>query len=430
MKKIILIFSAVSLSFSSFAQELMTVEQYREKVLNYSQALKQVKENVTSTAADVKDAKSNMLPKVDAAAEFSYLLNKISYDLDGMELNVAQLNYGVSATVAQNVYSGGIVRKQIDALEITNNIAEKSVEHTIDNISYAADVSYWGLAAMSSFKQAALNYLDVIKQTYKIIKDRYDDGLISKNDLLMIETRLQDAEYQLSSIEKQHNEATINVNLLMGVAPNTEVFLADSLMTEDVALPEYRDLSYALSNRADFSISEMQIESALQGLKLVKAQYLPQFAVGVTGQYATPLLNFTGDGMFTSAVFGQLKVPIFAGNSKKHKSASVRAKIRQSEYNKQKVTDDINNELSVAWSNVTNTYNQIEVASKSLKISEESLDLNTFSYNAGVLTLLDVLSSQISWLTAYNNLISTKFNFIQAQASYNKAIGGVLMVND
>ncbi|MFI3267238.1 MAG: TolC family protein [Rikenellaceae bacterium] len=423
MKKIILIICTVSLSFSAFSQELMTVKQYREKVLDYSQSLKQAQENVVASEADIKDAKSNFLPKLDAAAEFSYLINDISFDLEGMELKYANWSYGFSATAAQNVYSGGIVRKQVDALKIQNKVAEKSVEQTIENIGYVADLNYWSLATMSSFKQAALNYLEIIMQTYTIIKDRYEDGLISKNDLLMIETRLQDAKYQLSSIEKQYKEASIKVNLLMGVAPDTEVLLADSLMNVEAVIPAYKDLDYALGNRAEFSISELQIQSTFQALKLTKAQYLPQFAVGVLGQYATPLLNFTGDGMFTGVAFGQLKVPIFAGNSRKHKLASVQAKIRQSEYAKQKVTDEINQELSVAWSNVTNTYNQIEVANNSLKISEESLDLNTFSYSAGVLTLLDVLSSQISWLTAYNNLISTKFSFIQAEASYNKAIG-------
>ncbi|MFI3261443.1 MAG: TolC family protein [Rikenellaceae bacterium] len=423
MKKIILIICTALLSSSAFTQELMTVEQYREKVLAYSQALKQVQENVTATQADVREAKSNMLPNISAAAEFTYLLNEISLDLAGFDLEYAKLSYGVSATVAQNVYSGGIVRKQIEALEIQNKIAEKTVDQTIDNISYAADLNYWSLAAMSSFKEATENYVDIIMQTHKIITDRYNDGLISKNDLLMIETRLQDAKYQLSSINKQYKEAAIRVNLFMGVAPDTEVLLADSLLNEPVILPAYKDLDYALSNRAEFNITELKIASATQALKLVKAQYLPQLAVGAVGQYATPLLNFTGDAMQTYAAFGKLNIPIFAGNSKKHRSASVQAKIRQSEYEKQKVTDDINQELSVAWSNITNTFNQIEVADQNLKISEESLELNTFSYNAGVLTLLDVLTSQLSWLTAYNNMISTKFNFIQATSAYSKATG-------
>lgn len=424
MKKRILTIITLFAATYSFGQEHITVEQYREKVLSYSQILKQSKENLTASISDIKAAKSNLYPKIDAGADFNYLINKINFDLGGgNKLSVAQVGYSATMTAAQNIYSGGVVKKQIEALKISSQIAEQTLEQTRENVCYAADLNYWRLAAMASFKKAAIDYLNIIKKNYIIIKDRYNDGLISKNDLLMIETRLQDAEYQLSDVEKQYEDASITVNLLMGAAPDKVVLLADSLLTEPMIVPEYKDLHFALDNRPEFSISERQIEGARQSLKIMRSQYLPKLAVGLTGQYGTPSPNLTGKALGTAVAFGQLKIPIYAGSEKKHKSASIASKIRSSEYERQKVIDDIYKELSVAWSNITNTYDQISVAQQNVKIAEESLDLNTFSYNEGVLTILDVLSAQLSWLNAYNNLISTHFSFLQAKASYTKAIG-------
>ena len=44
--------------------------------------------------------------------------------------------------------------------------------------------------------QAADKYQSIVKQQYDIIQDRFDDGMISRTDLLMISTRLKEAELQ------------------------------------------------------------------------------------------------------------------------------------------------------------------------------------------------------------------------------------------
>ena len=44
--------------------------------------------------------------------------------------------------------------------------------------------------------QAADKYQSIVKQQYDIIQDRFNDGMISRTDLLMISTRLKEAELQ------------------------------------------------------------------------------------------------------------------------------------------------------------------------------------------------------------------------------------------
>lgn len=424
INRIFFITLLLGLSFSVFAQEKMTVEEYRKKVLAYSQLLKQSRENLSSAETDISAARTGFYPKLDASADFNFLINKINFDLGGgNKMSLNQLGYGVSATAAQNVYSGGIVRKQVEALDINRDIAALNVELTYDNICYAADLNYWRLSAMVSFRKAAMQYLDIVSKTYDIVSKRYEDGFISKNDLLMIETRLKTASYELSDMEKQYEDAAISVNVLMGEIPTKDILIADTLLNRNIVLPESRDLDYALNNRPEFAISEKQILASLQMLRITKSDYLPKLAVGVTGQLATPSINITGEPKGTAVAFAQLKVPIFNWNEKRYRLASGNSKVRSSEYERQKTIDDINKDMSVAWSNLVNTYNQIDVVKQSLTIAQESLDLNNYSYDEGVLSILDVLQSQLSWVNAYNNLISTYFSYLQADAGYTKSLG-------
>lgn len=422
MKKIFFIITVLSLNILH-AQEPLSMEQYKAKVIGYSQEIKKAKENVVSASEQVLSAKSNLLPKIDAAAEFSYMVKTISFQLDQTKLSLKPYNYGVSFTAAQNVYSGGAVKKQIELYKTSENIAKEAEVLTLENIIYAAEMSYWNTSAMISYKNVAMQYLDIVKSTYDIVGKRFKDGFISKTDLLMVDTRIKEAAFQLSEVEKAYKQSVINMNILMGYNPNDNVNISDSILLTSAILPSKSSVEDVLVNKPQYRVALNTIKMNEQKLKLTKSNYLPKIAVGVTGQYAPSSLNFTGEGIPNGIAFAQLKIPIFSGNEKKHKSAMDKSAIRNSEYEKQIVEDNINKDLSNAWSNLKETHSQLDIAKQSLDIAEESLSLNTYSYNEGLLTILDVLSAQLSWLGAYNNYITTNMNYRIALSEYNKAIG-------
>ena len=64
-----------------------------------------------------------------------------------------------------------------------------------------------------------------------------------------------------------------------------------------------------------------------------------------------------------------------------------------------------------------------DISEAALRIAEENLDLNTFSYNEGKLPILDVLSAQLSWIQSYSSLIQTWYQQKASLAQYNKAVG-------
>lgn len=80
--------------------------------------------------------------------------------------------------------------------------------------------------------QAADKYQSIVKQQYDIIQDRFNDGMISRTDLLMISTRLKEAELQYIKARQNYTLALQKLNILMGEEPNNPV---DSLYTIDTA---------------------------------------------------------------------------------------------------------------------------------------------------------------------------------------------------
>ncbi len=413
----------VMMLMPAYSSAQISTSEYRNRVLGYSNKIKESQEQVRAVDFDIKSAKKELLPRIDGSAEFSYLINKLSYDMFGMKLNIEQQNYGITVTAAQNVYAGGIVRKQIEALEIGRDMTEQGAELTRESISYAADISYWRFATTASYRKASQEYLENIEKTYKIVEDRYADGLIGKTDLLMVQTSLKSAQFQLSEIEKGFQDAKINFNILMGEVADKDVMLADSLLSQSYAEPKFIDVSQALEQRPEYLIAQRQVDLDEQSVKITNAEYMPKLAVGLIGQRATPDINFTGDALNNAVAFAQLNVPIFRFNQRQSKVMAGRARVESSRYAQRDLEDSISQEVNVAWYNFLNSYRQLDVVKESLEIAEQSVELNTFSYEQGMLTILDVLQSQLSWINAYNSVITTHFEYLRAEASYRRALG-------
>ena len=102
-------------------------------------------------------------------------------------------------------------------------------------------------------------------------------------------------------------------------------------------------------------------------------------------------------------------------------SDSMSATRRSAQYAERQKVDDLTLAISSAWTNITEAAIQIEIAQANLDVAGENLSLNTFSYNEGQLAVLDVISSQISWIQAYTNVITAHFNEKVAISAYRKA---------
>ena len=86
--------------------------------------------------------------------------------------------------------------------------------------------------------------------------------------------------------------------------------------------------------------------------------------------------------------------------------------------------DQVKQELANAWVKLNETWKRVEIANSTLEIARENLKLNTFSYNEGKLPILDVLSSQATWLQAYTSVVSANYQYKVAYAEYVKILGG------
>lgn len=397
----------------------LSVEQYRTKVLEYNQDIQKSQQAVNGALYSMKGIKTGFFPKIDATGNYSYQIESVEF-FPGTDLK--HDNYGVEAGIVQNIYSGCAVRKQYNAAQLQHAIAQLGVEHTVDNIIYAADLSYWSVAANKDLFQLSQQYVLLVSELYGIVNKRFEEGAISKTDLLMVQNRLKEAELQLNTYSTNYKIALQSLNIMMGADPNAEVVLTDSIQ-KVLWVPQQEGLDKALERRADYQAAIMNIEVAKLQTDLTRSKFLPQLVMGLKEKYGTTLINIDGKAKWATTAYAQINIPVFHWGEMRQNVRKSRVQEETIELERSLLKDQVSKELNGAWVNVSEIAKKLEIVYSSLDIAKDNLTLNTFSYNEGKLPILDVLSAQVSWLQAYTNVVSVNYQYKVALAEYAKALG-------
>lgn len=421
MRTQLITLSLLLLSLTVEAQHpFLSREAYRDKVEAYSQILKQQKLKTIASAEARKIAHTGFLPKIDINADGTLNMSDLKAWNEPLGEYRNHTYQGVFV-VSQPLYTGGALNAQHKIAKADEKLGLLNEEMTIDQIHYQSDAVYWNASASQAMLQAADKYQHIVKQQYDIILDRFNDGMISRTDLLMISTRLKETELQYIKARQNYTLALQKLNILMGIDPNTPV---DSLYTIDKTSAPIQILSLenVLQRRADYESTEVNIMKSQAQRKAALSQFNPQLSMYFSGGWATGTPNLGYDVSFNPIVGINLNIPIFRWGARFKTNRQQKAFIGIQKLQQSYVTDNINEELSAALTKLTETEYQVKTATETMNLANENLDLVSFSYNEGKANMVDVLSAQLSWTQAHTNLINAYLSEKMAIAEYRRVI--------
>lgn len=259
----------------------------------------------------------------------------------------------------------------------------------------------------------------IIRSLKEVVDWRFKEGYIAKSDVLMIDARLSEAEYQLITVEQNYAVALHNFNILRGYDGMHEETLAQSVW-DSVPMPARMPFGQVLAARPDYAAAQLRTEASRIGVEAAKAPFNPQLSVGVGGAWQPLNPNYTGKTQLDGSLFVRVSVPIFHGGERRRAAGAARARYRQQEWSEAALHDAVLREELNGWTAVTESRTQIEATAESLRIAGENLEISTYSYNEGLVTVLDVLQAQLNWIQLYTNSITARYDYALAVAAYER----------
>jgi outer membrane protein TolC len=254
-----------------------------------------------------------------------------------------------------------------------------------------------------------------------------------RNDLLRIDARRSDIEYNLKKAKNGREMCRLSLCRFIGVDASTQIMPTDTNI--DVAEPAL--LSADISNRPEMAMLGLAIKANEQQVKMAKADYLPTIGLalgyfrygniktvtsytladGTAGKYS----NTTNDGLGMGLL--SVKIPIFNWGTTGKKVKKAKLELQKSEVNLSKNERLLTLEAQQAITNVYDGYDLVLSARKSLAQAEENLQNIQARYKVSLCQMIDLLDAQSQWQTAKSNLLEASAQYKIYQTNYLRVTG-------
>ena len=332
MKKIVLYIGLI-LALPSEAQEDSFYQlQYREKVLHYNQDIKAADYQVSMRTEMAQSARADFLPKLSADADFKYTGNPLQLTRTVGDIPISfegrNIHYGGSLTLAQPIYMGGSLQAAYRKALQEKSLAEQERRRILNNIAYDADVHYWNAVAGREMVGVAAEYKKAVSRLVTVVKHRVEVEYIDKNDLLMAEVKLNEADYQWLQAINQAEVSNLALYSFAGLETNEDLSTDSIVVALKQGMTEIPDVMATLEQRPEMQIARSQVGIQESTGKIANAQYLPKISVGVNGSYSSPGYDFTSDLDPNYAVYAKVSIPLYEWGKRKNTRHASRYQIQ------------------------------------------------------------------------------------------------------
>ena len=411
--RLILTLLFVAISYTTQAQ--ITLQQYRSSVIDYSHTLRRAEATTEGAEADMQLARKEMLPSLGVSSEANYDLR--------VGDKARAVSWSMRADVVQPIFYGGVIHATKERAEMLWNEALSREQSAMLDVIYDADVAYWTLSRAEIYYRAREDYRSIVASLRDVAAHRFEEGYTSKSDLLQVESRLSDAEYQLSRAKQQWMQALHNFNVMRGGDPTDVISLAESIL-DTMYLPEREDVAEVVSSHPDYVAAIASREASRWAVKVARAAYIPNVGAGIYGLWYPKTPNVRGAGTrLDGGVTLTMTTPIYHFGERRQAMRSARSNLRRAELLAEDIADEIVLNESNGWTNLVSTLDRVEAVRHNLNLATENLEISTYAYGEGLGTILDVLQAQLSWLQIYNNAIAAQYDYALAIAAYQYIIG-------
>lgn len=225
----------LGLALGVHAQESVFLQQYREKVKAYNQDIKSAGYAVSIRQEAEKSAKADFLPSLSGNANASYTGNPLELyrELPSIETPLyfqgRDTKYGASVTLLQPVYSGGALKAGLEKSRKEKESALYEEKRVTNDVLYQADQYYWNKVACEEMVEVAAGFKESVAALVEVVRHRVEEEYTDRNDLLMAEVKLNDAEFRLEQARNEAEVARLSMNSFSGEASD-KVILTDSLV--------------------------------------------------------------------------------------------------------------------------------------------------------------------------------------------------------
>ncbi len=352
------------------------------------------------------------LPEIDLNA------NLARGRVEGSSGPVVETTYGASLALTYLLFDFGGRAAQVEEARQTLIATAYSQNQTIQNVVLRTQQAYYGYLDAKALVAAQAATVRERQTGLDAADARHNSGVATIADVLQARTALSQAQLALESFQGSLRSAEGTLSNAMGL-PATTRFTAGDLPTdlpvETVAQSVDQLIAQAETARPDLAASRAAVLNARARVQEVRAQGLP--TVGLSSGFGRSFVGTPGSTSLTTYSAGVgLRFPLFTGFRNTYD-------IRQAEAIAQATQEDTRGLADLVGLQVWNSYYALQTATQRVRTSrdlltsaQQSVDVETSRYKAGVGSIIDLLTAEAALENARAQEVQSRADWLVAVA--------------
>ena len=320
-----------------------------------------------------------------------------------------------SLMAVQPVFAGGQIVNGNKLAKVGEEVSKLQLQLSENEVEKTAEQYFWQLASLQE-KMNTINAVDtLLRDIHKDVDVAVRAGVAMRNDLLQVQLRQNDIQSQRLKLQNGISIVRLLLSQYCGLRDTSFCISFDT-----AAIPPSPSGEWAgVSILPEYQLLHKQVEAASLQKKLTVGQNLPTVAVGAGYNYHNILENNHSFGM----VFATVRVPISdwwgGSHAIKRKKIEHQKAVEQLEDNAQLLKIRMKN----AWNGVEESFQQLQLAQRSIEQADEDLRLNRNYYRAGTSKMSDLLEAQLLYQQALDKHTDAFADYQNKLLEYKQASG-------
>lgn len=329
----------------------------------------------------------------------------------------------------QNLFTFGKVTNAIRLGGVYTDLAKQQKQITQQDLVAQTKESYLGVLFAREAVKVAESNLQLTQETYDVTAAKAQQGVLSKFDLLLVESELAAAKPELLRAQSQYQTALQALLFTIGEPLDREVEITGELSYRTLDAAKGALLNEAKIQRAELRALQLQEEMYDYSYKISRAMYFPTLKANGTYAYSggTDKQIYPenpDDQMLPTLSFGvSLHVPLFDGLRSYGQMKQMAAKRGTAKLQYQQTARAIDLEISRLFDETKVQEGIVDASRKSLEVAEQAYKLSAIRFDNGLGTRLEMTDARNRVTLARLGLAQSLYNLNLSHARLERAVG-------
>ncbi|OYD14791.1 hypothetical protein CH330_07505 [candidate division WOR-3 bacterium JGI_Cruoil_03_51_56] len=331
-------------------------------------------------------------------------------------------NYVLRGTAQQTLFTWGKLLNAYRIAGLSLDMEKEGLRLAKSRVEVQAIGGFYNALLAHRMADLMQESYDQLERHVHQVQTLYDNGMVTKLDLMRAGVGLTNLRSQLSKVTSGADLALAALRNTLGLEPDTPIELAGELELEEWEIDLSAATDSALSNRPELKQLRDATRMANLGVRIARTANLPVAFAQFNYDYKRPV-GFKDEWGTDWNVTAGVSMPLFTGLTNTNKLKQATARHRQAKVALTMVEDAVRLEVRALHSTLKQEKENIACQTENVEVAEAALEMAETGYQNGLVTNLEYLDTQLALTQSRVSYLNSLANHRIAKAKLGRAMG-------